>query len=348
MPRDARFWLPVRPWFGPDPAAVVPAFDPATGFPWNTPDEAYQSQCWPDPTTEIANAFLPLNATQAQAFNVPDEAVGIVTADDTAQTYAIQPPTSVQVFNVPDEATAASYQDDTAQAYPIQPPAVAAFDPSAGFPWNQDEGERFVQSQIVDDSISWALGSPPLNAVIAQAFNVPDEATSVSSQDDTAQSYAIQPPAVAAFDPAGGFPWPVDDVIVTWPTLTDDTAQAWSVNPPAFVPWNTADTADYQPTPDATVQPWAIVAPAVFDPGTGFPWGVFQPEPSSSPAFVDDAYAGSWLAALSGVPIVTGGLGPTGYALSPATTGNAIAPQPVASASTPTPVASASNPRPQR
>jgi len=385
-PVSASSWLDetVQSWAIRPPAS----FDPAAGFPFNTPDEAYQSQCFPDPTTDIANAFgPPLNAVSAQAFNVPDEGAYQTTVDetapaltlgipaelttpfnkpdeagpqsnldDTSPAWAVGPPlnaTQAQAFNVPDEGAAQAKLDETSQSYAIQPPAVAAFDPAAGFPWNQDEGERFVQSQIVDDAINWALGQPPLNAVSAQAFNLPDEGGYQTAQptviDDTSQSYAIQPPAAAAFDPAGGFPWPVDDVVVSWPTYIDDAAQSWSVNPPALVPWNTADEGTYQPTGDETVQPWAVAPPtSTFVPGSGFPWNQTEAE-RPFPAWTIDAdaiYGNSWAAPLGFITVVVGGFPPIAIARASISRAVARLHLPGGRGTAATPGGAATNPKP--
>jgi hypothetical protein len=410
--------------------------------PHNLPDES--DRCWPDPTADIAQAFAvgppaekttpqnvpdeatfwanadesvqawaiqpPLNATQAQAFNTPDEgaysptiddtapalSLGIPaekttpqnvpdegtykpTLDDTAPAWAVQPPLNAvqaQAFNTPDEAAAAPSVDETSQSYAIQPPAAAAFDPASGFPWNQDEGERYVQSLIVDDTITYALGRPPLNVVLMQGTNVPDEGGYQTSTDETVQAWAIQPPAAAAFDPAGGFPWQVDDVIVRWPTATDDTSQpwsiygpaelvphntpdegtyaptlddtapAWAVGPPAerTIVWNTADTGDYRPTTDDTVQPWAIVPPFA---ATDVPHNDYGPEPRW-PAYVTDtdaAYAMAWAATFDST-VSIGGFPPGITAAFGAVGASAAGQVPGLSGATATPGASASGTTP--
>lgn len=393
----------------PQPPAAAASFDPASGFPWNLPDEAYQPQCWLDPTDEILGfEAVPLNATQAQAWNTPDEgtwapvddetepalALGqpaelavphnspddgqyAPTLDDTAPAWAIQPP-AVAAFNpatgfpwnqvdeqpfavrltedtgdsdvafgytldlpvawnLPDgERLDATGADETAQPFAVQPPAVVVtFDPATGFPWNQDQGERFTQSQVVDDPMQSALGLPPQNAVSAQAFNAPDEGAYQTAADDTAQPYPIQPVSVAAFDPAGGFPWPVDDVIVTWPTYTDDTAQTWPAQgiaafaPASGFPWNTADEGNYQPTPDESVQPWAITVQ--FNPAAGFPFNQTEAE-RPFPAWVMDGDAvatEAWTAPLDLISVVTGGRGPdVGSAVGSTPYGTATSPRP--------------------
>jgi hypothetical protein len=204
------------------PAAA--AFDPAAGFPW--PREGDESQAQPD-------------------------------VDDTPQAWAVGPPQNAviaqPVIGDSDVPQFIPTVDETSQAWPVQPPAAAPFDPANGFPYNADDSERFYQQQLTDDNVGYALGLVPQNATQAQAFNTPDEAAAVPVVDDTAQPWAIAPPA-AAFDPSAGFPWPNDDIVQPVWTVSDPTEQAWAVGPlPMLRAFNS-------PEPEPILPAWIIDA----------------------------------------------------------------------------------------
>lgn len=185
--------------------------------------------------------------------------------------------------------------DDSVQAWAIQPPTAPAFNPSSGFPWNLDDGERFVGSQcypdpttdlvnaflpivassfvfawtadpgevvqqqpVVDDTVqSWAVEFPwgdwsstfsgTVSADIYAQW--PLDVIADATPDPTVQSYAIQPPAAAGFDPATGFPWARDD--------------------------NELFVRDQNvPEPDSAVE----FGVSLFDPANGFPWNADEGE----------------------------------------------------------------------
>src|SRR5260221_4894523 len=71
-------------------------FNPANGFPWNLDagESFVQSQCWPDPTTDLAYAFgPPLNAVRDQSWAVESGEVQFQPIDDPSiQAWAVGPP----------------------------------------------------------------------------------------------------------------------------------------------------------------------------------------------------------------------------------------------------------------
>jgi hypothetical protein len=221
-----------------------------------------------------------------QPFLYPADSSGAAPAFDPATGFPWDPPAD-------DLSTGQGY-DPTEQSWTIQPPAVAAYDPATGFPWPPDDSQP--QAVVVFDTSeqAWAVTAPPFVPAGAD-----DLALFPLAFDDTVQSWTIQPPAVAAFDPAAGFPWnpPADDAVI--PSGYDSTDQAWAVQPvaPPFDPasgygWTSEDSRPLPAGYDATEQAWAVqvvgAAPA-FDPSTGFPWNDPGPDVIAQPVWTDDA-----------------------------------------------------------
>jgi hypothetical protein len=215
----------------------------------------------------------------------------------------------------------------SANRRPIPVAAVAAaFDPSTGFPWNQDAGESFVQLQFWQDDTPASFVGVPLNAILKTAWsNDTNEGFVLESfrADDTPAALGTPPFNVsqkAAWDgdsevppyvpgqddtpaPFVGAPlnvtqltaWAVEGGEVQQQPGDDPSVQSWAVGPPlnavALSAFNgDSDVPPNVTTEDPSVQSWAVQvvgAAPVFDPSTGFPWAREGGEVVATPT-VDD------------------------------------------------------------
>lgn len=195
--------------------------------------------------------------------------------------------------------------DPTEQAWAVAPPQNVA----AQAAWSEAQPDPPPTPTYDPSEQAWAVG-PPLNAVTLSGWTVeghlPDQTQRAYDGQDGA--LAPQPPAAAGFDPAAGFPWPIDiaypDQTVRWwspeqasnVALSGDCAfQSGTFQPGGFqvcfepalgFPWQTD-----QPLVDQTVRafdpndPWFVGPPSVaaaFDPAAGFPWNGDQPLPDQT------------------------------------------------------------------
>jgi len=275
------------------PGTGAPAFDPATGFPWQPEDRQ-------------------------------DRSLARTDYDPTEQAWAIGPPSNVVAQSVWTDVhefgdqTRRDY-DPSEQAWSVGPPqnAVLLSNWTVEYHFPDQSRRDYDPSEQ-----SWAIG-PPLNADRLTQWTSPqDEPAFAQGIDSTDQAWPVQSPTAAAFDPATGFPWTVESDLPdqsqrtapeeqqAWspqpvvglsaftdpqadpaPALTaDPTDQAWSVGQPQNADRLTAFT-DPHDLPDQTVRAYdgqdgafgiPPIAPTVFDPATGFPWTVGDPQQDQS------------------------------------------------------------------
>jgi hypothetical protein len=210
-------------------------YDPAAGFPWNQDqgERFVASQMVADDTPSgpgLAPPAAPA-VTALSAWAVDGGEVQAVPVDDsTIQSWAVRPPlnaTQALAFNQPDEAAYVTVEDPTVPALAVTPPPYIPVFASTAF---TGDPENWPQAPGEDPSVqAWAV-QPPLNAVAAQAFNQPDEAAFAPVLDDTSQAYSIQPVA-AGFDPATVVWTGRDDIVQPVWSIPDDTSQAWAIGP---------------------------------------------------------------------------------------------------------------------
>lgn len=371
------------------PSAAAP-FDPAAGFPWAREGGEVPSVPTLDPSEQAWAVGPPLNVVVQTAWIGDPEVVTLATNDDpTVPAWAVGPPQNAvvaQTFPQPsdDERQAVPAPDDSIQSWAIQPPAAAGFDPATGFPWARQGDEVGAAPGVDDTAQAWAV-QPPLNAVIAQAFNTPDDAAFTPIVDDTVPALPITPPPyVPVFQVTA---WPVETLDERQAVPVDDPSiQSWAVGPALnavqALAFNVPDDASFVPTPDETSQAYAIQpqAAAAFDPANGFPWprpddiaqptwwtpdDTAQPWPIAPPvplvfnvpgelpfaywARVDENVAWSSWAAVSGaIPTVTGGHGPDATAAIGSTPpGTATASRPAGNAAASVPSSKAVGPTPR-
>ena len=276
--------LSVQSW-AVQPLAAA-AFNPASGFPWNQDagELFYQPQCWPDPTTDLAVAFgaAPLYAEASQNLDEGERFVASqVVLDETPGAPGFVPLNADRAlaFNQPQDASASPVDDDTDQAWSPIPPAAAVFDPASGFPWAREGGE--VQAERVQDDTpqgwppgpAWGTYSSTFsNLVSAEAYAI--EGGEVAAQptvDPSVQTYAIQPPAAAAFNPGTGFPWdangadtPTVDQNVPEPDLGVEFGTP-QFDPSAGTAWNQDEGERFVQSyiVGEDWQAWAVQPPAV-------------------------------------------------------------------------------------
>lgn len=300
--------------------------------------------------------------------------------DDSAQSWSVTAPPFIPPPDDPQPAAPLAF-DDTQQAWTVQVSAAAGFDPATGFPWPVADADGPAPLAFDDTSQSWTIAIPP------PFVAVPDDPPAAAPvfTEDTAQSFAIQPPAAAAFDPASGFPWANEDAQQLL-SGQDDTAQAWAVQPIAAVaafdpatgfPWTAPQDIIEQPTWDDSVQSWPVAAApfvgndyvddiiqpvwvddtqqawatapptAAFDPASGFPWRYDETHDRAvAPWTFTPESVGVWTTTLPLVTTVTGGYGPGGSAINFGSGGSATASTPGGSAANPTPGGVATNPKP--
>jgi hypothetical protein len=285
---------------------AVAGFNPATGFPWaRFEDERFvASRDAADPDFEVAFGVETIaidytygswsgtfgNAASSELWNQDQSALDVSVVDPTSQTYAIQPP--------------------------------AAFNPNAGFPWNQDQGERFVDLRLVTDDTAFGYAIQPPVVAVTTVLTGPavDELQAQPIVDDTPQPWAVQiPPVLSAYAVDGGevqFQPGIDDSVQSWPVrpplnavlaqafntpdeapydvVDDPTVPTYAIQPPPYIPvfaltaFN-GDSETWQQVPgdDPSVQAWAITPPQNADRLTA--WNGDEPSLSAGPAVDDTA-----------------------------------------------------------
>lgn len=291
MPRDARFWLPVPPWSGPDPA-VETRVSQTVGLVFTIP--------LPD---------LRVSQTVALVFVSPIPLAW--TVEDNQQLQSTRP----------------VWYDPTTDGAFGQPPSVSIFDPAAGFPWTVTEGQQLRSTQAVwydpttdgtlglvpptDQSLlggpwtqgddpqqlrstqpfwydptdqAWHIG-PPSNVVSLSAWTVEDHLPDQTVWDYDGQDGALG--EITPTDPAllGGL-WQGDDgqqVSSRQPTWNDPTTDGTvGLVPPTDQSllggvWNLDAQQERSTEPrwyDSTTDGYPGLVPplAAFDPALGYPW----------------------------------------------------------------------------
>jgi hypothetical protein len=342
-----------------------PAFDPAAGFPWQTADADASAPLAFDDTDQAWVPAEPIWAPLVGSNEPGPEVSAPLVFDDTAQSWAIttapnwDPATGWPWQGQTPDVPAQGVVDDTPQSYPIQPVAAAGFDPASGFPWTT-EGHLPDQTVVDYDGQDGALGLTPWDPTLGYPWSQLDPQQDRSTQpvwyDGQDGSTGLTPPAAPAFDPATGFPWNGDAAqdVSTQPVWYDGIDGSFIGQPynPAqfpFTGWDPQQDRSLQPVwYDPSEQAWAIQTP--FDPASALSFiSADHLIPAFVPPFVPEQPTFPPFAALSVVPVVTGGRGPdSGGAYSAIPAGSATAPLPGGSASDPVPQGTATSPTPGR
>lgn len=168
---------------------AAPAFNPASGFPWNADDsERFYQQQLTDDNVGYALGLVPANVDRAVAFNQPDEAAQAPISDDTGQALAIQPPVvtfdpSTLPWSRSDDIVQPVWalEDGTAQSYAIGPPqglrAFNGLEPSVvPPPWIIDAEQGMPWTATIGAEPSFSGGFPPVAMASAPGLSAQSSA----------------------------------------------------------------------------------------------------------------------------------------------------------------------------